>query len=104
LRLAAGVLSDAYEDLVGIAEIALGKGSLTRAARLLGAEDAYHTAYGSVGWGWTPQQRKQTRQALLATLGEESFRQAWDEGRALATAEAISEALALADELALACD
>jgi hypothetical protein len=44
--------------------------------------------------------RDQTRQALVKHLGDTRFRQAWDAGRALSTAEAIDEALAIADELA----
>jgi predicted ATPase/DNA-binding XRE family transcriptional regulator len=100
LRRDAGVLMDAYDDLVGIAEIAQIMGCVEPAARLLGAEDTYRTAFGSAGWGVTPVRREQTRQAVLEQLGHEQFRKLRDAGRALSIEEAIDEALVLADELA----
>ena len=101
LRRDAGMLADAYDDLVGIAEIASKMGQWEAAARLLGAEDAYGTVFGSAGWGATPLRREQTRQALVEHLGELKFGQAWDEGRALSTGQAIAESLALADVLSI---
>ena len=100
LRRDAGMLTDAYDDLVGIAEIAQIMGCVEPAARLLGAEDTYRTAFGSAGWGVTPVRREQTRQAVLEQLGHEQFRKLRDAGRALSIEEAIDEALVLADELA----
>jgi predicted ATPase/DNA-binding XRE family transcriptional regulator len=100
LRHGAGVLAEAFDDLVGIAEIACRMGHAEPAARLLGAEESYRSVYGSVGWGITPVRREQTRRALTAHLGEERFRQAWDEGRAQPTDDVIAAALTLADELA----
>jgi predicted ATPase len=100
VRRDAGVLAEAFDDLVGIAEIAHAMGYAEAAARLLGAEAAYRTLYGSVGWGMTALRREATRQALIAQVGEERFRHAWEAGRALSTEDAIAEALALADELA----
>jgi predicted ATPase/DNA-binding XRE family transcriptional regulator len=100
VRRDAGLLTEAFDDLVGIAEIAQRLGSLAPAARLLGAEDAYHAVFGSVGWGVTATRREHTRQALIAQLGDESFQRAWNEGRALSTEEVITEALLLAAELA----
>ncbi|HEY8612008.1 MAG TPA: helix-turn-helix domain-containing protein [Roseomonas sp.] len=99
LRQETGMLGDAYVELVGIAQIALANGRFEAAARLLGAEDAYRTDFGSVGWGATPERREQTRQALLEQLGEDQFRQAWDAGSTLSIEEAIDEALTLANEL-----
>jgi predicted ATPase/DNA-binding XRE family transcriptional regulator len=102
VRRNAGMLADAYEDLVGIAEIAHLMGHVEPAARLLGADDHYRTLFGSVGWGVTPMRREQTRQALLELLGGERFAAEWAAGRALSTEEAITAALVLADELASA--
>ncbi len=102
LRRDAGVLAEAFDDLVGIAEIAQALGHAAPAARLLGADDTYRTVYGSVGWGITPMRREQTRRALVERLGDAQFRQDWDAGRVLSTEQAIAEALELAEELVLA--
>jgi predicted ATPase/DNA-binding XRE family transcriptional regulator len=99
LRRDAGLLSDAFNDLVGIAEIACVRGYLEPAARLLGAEESYRTLFGSVGWGVTPVFRHRTRQALIEQLGEERFARAWETGRALSTEQVVAEALALAETL-----
>ena len=95
----AGVLADAFDDLVGIAEIAHAMGSWEPAARLLGAEESYRAVFGSVGWGVTPMLRDRTHQALREQLGDERFARAWDAGRALSTEQAMAEALTLASEL-----
>ena len=100
LRRDAGMLTEAYDDLVGIAEIAQFMGYVEPAARLLGAEDNYRAAFGSAGWGVTPVRRERTRQAVMEQLGDERFRKLWDAGRALSIQEAIDEALVLADALA----
>ena len=100
LRRDAGMLTDAYDDLVGIAEVAQMMGYLEPAARLLGAEESYGTVFGSVGWGVTPVRRERTRRAVMEQLGDERFRKLWDAGRALSIQEAIDEALVLADALA----
>jgi predicted ATPase/transcriptional regulator with XRE-family HTH domain len=102
LRREAGVLADAYEDLVGLAEIAHVLGYAEPAARLLGAEDTFNTRFGSVGWGLTSARREETRRALIEQLGDERFRRSWDGGRALSNEDVIGEALALAAELAAA--
>jgi hypothetical protein len=57
--------------------------------------------FGSVGWGVTPRLREQTRQALIAHLGNEPFQRAWDEGHALSIEQVMAEALALADDLSV---
>jgi predicted ATPase len=99
LRRDAGLLSDAFNDLVGIAEIACVLGDSEPAARLLGAEETYRMVFGSVGWGVTPLLRERTRQALVEQLGEERFTRAWDAGRALSTEQVMADALALAETL-----
>jgi hypothetical protein len=101
LRRDIGVLADAFYDLIGIAESARQMGHLESATRLLGAENAYRTVFGSVGWGATPLLREQTRQALIEQLGDACFARAWDAGRALSIEQAIAEALALADDLSV---
>src|SRR5262245_58922423 len=85
VRRESGWLSDAYDDLVGIAEIAQAKGYPEPAARLLGAEETYRTVFGTAGWGTTPARREQTRCALVEQLGDERFARAWEAGKALPT-------------------
>ena len=104
VRRESGWLSNAFDDLVGIAEIARAKGHLEPAARLLGAEETYRTVYGSAGWAVTVRFREQTRQALVEQLSEERFARAWEAGRALSTEQVIAEALALANDLAAGAD
>jgi len=99
LRRDAGLLADAFNDLVGIAEIACILSYPEPAARLLGAEETYRTMFGSVGWGVTPMVRDRTQQALIEQLGEERFSWAWETGRALTAEVVMTEALALAEML-----
>ena len=99
VRREAGMLADAFDDLVGIAEIAQVLGYLEPATRLLGAEETYRTVFGSVGWGGTSMLRDQAHQALREQLGNERFARAWDAGSVLSTDQAIAEALTLASEL-----
>jgi predicted ATPase/transcriptional regulator with XRE-family HTH domain len=102
IRRAFGEMIGIYDELVGLAAAALADGRFAAAARLLGAEATFRAFSGYEGFGATPLLRDQTQQALVKHLGEPRFRQAWDAGRALSTAEAIDEALAIADELASA--
>ena len=100
VRRDAGLLTEAFDDLVGIAEIAQRLGYVEPAARLLGAEDTYGAIFGSVGWGVTSTRREQTRRAIVEQLGDERFTRVWEAGKALPTEQVIEEALALATELA----
>ena len=93
------MLTEAFDNLVGMAEIAQVMEYLEPAARILGADDAYRMVYGSGGLGGTPMLRKQTKDLLITLLGDARFTLAWTAGRALATDDAIDEALALADML-----
>ena len=68
LRRDAGVLTEAFDNLVGIAEIAQVMEYLEPAARILGADDAYRMVYGSGGWGGTPMLRTQTKDMLIKLL------------------------------------
>jgi len=97
----AGVLAEAFDDLVGIAEIAQVLGYVEPAARLLGAEDTYRRVFGSVGWGTTLKLRDRTREALIEQLDAKRFAQAWDAGKALSIEQVMAEALVLADGLSI---
>jgi hypothetical protein len=99
LRRDAGLLADVYIDLVGITELAHDMGQAKAAARLLGAEDAYSTRFGSVGSMPMPMVREEMRDALAEHLGDEGFTEAWDAGSALSPEQAVDEALALTTEL-----
>lgn len=99
-RRAFGELVSVYDDLIGLAVIAQALGRNEAAARLLGAEDRVRAFSGYAGFAETPVWRQQTQQALLERLGAQRFEAAWESGRTLSTAEAIDEALVLADDLA----
>ncbi|MFN8590931.1 MAG: helix-turn-helix domain-containing protein [Thermomicrobiales bacterium] len=104
LRRDSGVLIDAFDDLVGIAEIARTVGYWEPAARMLGAEDTYRTVFGSAGWGAAALLLGQTRQALIAHLGDQRFAQAWEVGSLLSIEQVIAQALALANELSVGAE
>lgn len=101
LRCNNGVLADVYVDLLGVIGVAHLSGRAEAAARLLGAENAYSTRYGYGGFGdiGLPR-REQIRYELAARLGEDRFLEFWEFGQALSITEAITEALALANDLA----
>jgi hypothetical protein len=99
-RLAFGEMVSVYDDLVGLAVIALTAGRHEAAARLLGAEETLRATSGFAGFADTPVWRERTRQDLLERLGDEPFARAWAGGSALSTDSAIAEALALANDLA----
>jgi hypothetical protein len=103
-RQAYGEMIGIYDDLVGLAAVAHAAGRYAAAARLLGADEAFCARSGYQGYGVTPEVREDTRQSLEVQLGGAPFRQAWDAGRALSTEEAIAEALAVAEEMALTPD
>lgn len=101
LRRNSGLLADVYIDLLGV--IGLGRllGHEEAAARLFGAENAYSTRFGYAGFGDVGlPRRERIRHELAAQLGDDRFRQLWESGQALSIAEAITEALALANDLA----
>jgi hypothetical protein len=101
LRRNSGLLADVYIDLFGVIGLAHLSGHAEAAARLSGAENAYSTRFGYVGFGDVGlPRRERIRHELSAQLGEDRFRQLWESGRALSIAEAITEALALANDLA----
>jgi hypothetical protein len=99
-RRAFGEMIGIYDDLVGLAAIARAVGRFEAAARLLGAEETFRVFSGYEGYGATPLLRDETRRALLEELGDVQFHHAWNEGRKLSTQRAMTEAMALAEELA----
>ena len=99
-RRGSGILADVYADLLGVIELAHSLGQTAAAARLLGAEYEYCTRFGYEGVGFLVPGRERVRQQLVAGMGDAAFHQAWTEGQRLTIAEAISQALALVDDLA----
>ena len=98
-----GLLADVYVDLLGVIGLAHFSGHAEAAARLFGAENAYSTRFGYGGFGDVGlPRREQIRYELAAQLGEGRFQQLWESGHALSIAEAITEALTLANDLATA--
>ena len=70
------------------------------AAHLLGAEHAFIAHTGYDGFGGVMPSREHLRRELQAEVGEAHFARLWESGRQLSVAEAITEALALAEEMA----
>jgi DNA-binding CsgD family transcriptional regulator len=79
-------------SLRGLASIAALAGYSARAARLYGAAEAVREAIGAP----IPRHHSPTERAIAkarAALGEADFAVAWNEGRGLALADAVAEAL-----------
>jgi predicted ATPase len=101
LRRDSGFLADVYIDLLGVVGIAHLSGQVEASARLFGAENAYSTRFGYGGYGDVGlPRRERIRYELSAQLGDGRFRQLWESGQGLSISEAMTEALALADDLA----
>jgi predicted ATPase/DNA-binding XRE family transcriptional regulator len=82
-----------------IASIAGGSGRFALAARLFASEAGLRE---SISAPLSPAERARSEQALSATraaLEDATFNQAWEAGRALSLGQAVSEALAAANEL-----
>jgi hypothetical protein len=85
------------ESLERIAGVAVGQDQPIRAARFLGAADAFHTATGMY---WPQAARTayaHTVAAVRAQLDEATFAAAWAEGQAMTLEQAVAEALGEAD-------
>lgn len=101
LRRTSALVADVYVELLGVIGLAHLAGRAEAAARLFGAENAYSTRLGYRGFGdiGLPR-RERIRHELAAQLGDDRFRDLWESGQAMSIAEAIMEALALANDLA----
>ncbi len=88
------------EPLVSLAKLAEAHGPPERTVRLLGAAAMFREA------GGLPAETAEGDQAkyLRAVLGEAAYSVAWEAGRALTLVEAVTEALALSDEVAVEPD
>jgi hypothetical protein len=86
--------------LLGLACLASAVGEAQKATRLFSAQEALREAIGI-----TPSGDRAlsgcTRATLHEQLGEDAFAAAWENGRAVPLDDAVAEALALADELAV---
>jgi predicted ATPase/DNA-binding NarL/FixJ family response regulator len=80
--------------LDGLADVAIAVGDPATASRLLGAIDAALIAEGSTQSETTPGEHAARVAAVIAALGEDGYRAAWEAGYALSLDEAIAEALA----------
>ncbi len=90
--------------LEGIARVAIGAGESAQAVRLLGAAETLwaHQPPGSVPQWGSPRETQRlgpAREQARAALGEDGFATSLQAGRALASAPATAEALALAAAL-----
>jgi hypothetical protein len=85
--------------MAGLAGLALARGQKERSAHLLGAIDTTRVSVGIrriSHWLQVERISSDTR----ATLEPSDFEQAWSAGRTVSLEEAITEALAIADEVA----
>jgi non-specific serine/threonine protein kinase len=94
-------------DRIGIAQCLTGLGRVAamrnrpaRAARLIGAAAAIHDALGSRQLHAADARDEALLAPLRAALGPKAFAEAWAAGRALPQAEAVTEALDFAAEVA----
>ena len=89
--------------LAGLAGVALARGQAERAARLLGAIAAARATVGMRRWdNWLHAERITAE--IRAACRVAAFERAWAAGRALPLEEAVTEALAIADEAATDMD
>jgi predicted ATPase/DNA-binding SARP family transcriptional activator len=79
--------------LENLAVAAWAHGRQERAARLMGAVEAQREALELPGADWWRRPRERIGAAMRGALGEPAFAAAWEAGRALSLAEAMSDAL-----------
>jgi DNA-binding CsgD family transcriptional regulator len=99
LSWAAGLATHFDRVLVGLAGLAADRGQAETAARLLGAVAAIQERTGATSLMW-PEVRDRAAAAARTALGEEAYARVFGAGRRLPPADAVAEALALADALA----
>jgi DNA-binding CsgD family transcriptional regulator len=85
--------------VAGLAGVALARGEAERAARLLGAVEAGQQRFG-VGRIAHAMHVERLTTEVRAQLTEPAFGAAWDEGRTLTFADAVTEARAIAASIA----
>jgi non-specific serine/threonine protein kinase len=93
LRREIGDKSGSAWCLERLAEVAAVQGQAEKAVRLLGAADALRSSIGSIIDPVDQTEHQGNRRSLLAVLGDEHFRGAWEEGRALTVEQAVAYAL-----------
>ncbi len=92
LRLAnaLGERAGIFECLLGLAEVAVRRGELARAARLLGAADALRE---EIGYAPGPEERRQRERVATALRDDAALLAAKSEGRAMTLDDAVAYAL-----------
>jgi predicted ATPase/DNA-binding XRE family transcriptional regulator len=99
LRRDVGAATGIQNEFVGLADIARDTGELDAAAFLLGAADACEERFGYAPFRESPRMRRNSEQTVRELLGEKAFARSRDRGRSMATNDAITAALAIADRL-----
>jgi len=82
------------QALVGLAQVAHHHGNAEKAVRLLGAAAALRAAIGLVLPLPEHTAYEQSVAAARAQLADETFEQAWSQGKAMSVAQAVVDALA----------
>jgi DNA-binding CsgD family transcriptional regulator len=86
--------------LMGLGLMAVERGEVESATRLLGAAEALREAHGSWAFARMSDKVHAASEATRAALGEEAFAAAWADGRVMSPEEASVLAIALADAIA----
>lgn len=100
-------LSNAWDEwslrdlLDSLAKIASASGEHERAARLLGAAEAFRERLGIALVPGLAHQAERTAEAMRAALGESAFAAAWEEGRRMSPEEARVEASRVGHEASI---
>jgi predicted ATPase len=87
-----------------IATLAVARGHVDGAARLLGASEALREKRGAPLLGYHQAEYDETVACISATLGDDAVATAWNAGRSLSDDAIIDAALALCEELAASSD
>ena len=84
--------------LLGLADIALARRQVWRAALLLGAIEAMSQSIGYARYGWSRDAFERIADSTRSVLGEDDFAALWRQGTQLTVPEAATEALAVSHE------
>jgi DNA-binding CsgD family transcriptional regulator len=88
---------ETVDVLLGLADIALARRQVRRAALLLGAIEAMSQSIGYARYGWSRDAFERIADSTRSVLGEDDFATLWRHGTQLTVSEAAAEALGASD-------
>jgi DNA-binding CsgD family transcriptional regulator len=83
--------------LLGLADVALTRRQVRRAALLLGATDTLREKVGYPPHGWMRDASDRIESDARSALGDDTFSRVWRRGQRMAMSAAVTEALAVVD-------